>query len=106
MSNKKNAVERITFIVLLVGGEKVVHTYDAPPTLKEAEKLIKDMGHRIGTSLTNKKGVLLWFSNPNICYNPDNVLGVQFGSITEGQMKKAVAEAKKTMGYVKPESSD
>ena len=44
---------------------------------------------------------IMFFQNPSIQYNPRNVVGVEIGSITIGQIEKAIRETQKSVGFKK-----
>lgn len=93
---------KITFTVLLVNGEKIVHTYDVPSNFDEAMKFIEFWIERIAVALTRGKATSLSFPNPYICYNPDNVLGIQTLVMNAEELEEVIGNTqKKTMGFVK-----
>ena len=98
MVEEKDLLEEFIFTVHCVNGEKIIHKYEVPPTQKEAEKTIKDIFDMVFDALAGEKPNML-FLNPNIHYNPKNVVGVEYGGTTKGQIEKMIKESQKHIGY-------
>ena len=98
----EETVAKSIFTVLLVNGEKRTHTYEVSLAYKEARKFIKFMVKNIGEALRGGRTTFLYFENPSICYNPDNVLGVEWSVLGAKEFEEAVRKAqKKAVGYIK-----
>ena len=91
-----------TFTVLLVGGQRITHTYDAPLSYNEAKEFVERLVGHIAEAMTRGKARFLYFESPHICYNPDNVLGVEYTFIEAKEFEEAIRKAqRKAMGYTK-----
>jgi len=47
------------------------------------------------------KSPFLYLKNPRICYNPKNVVGVEFSYIATGEIENMIKEAQKRIGFKK-----
>ncbi|GAG91275.1 unnamed protein product, partial [marine sediment metagenome] len=76
-----------------------------PKTETLVEKLIDDLVKR-HSALGKGESGYVWYNNPNIIYNPDNVSGVEISGITEKEMEKMMRKAQRQIGYVPKISVD
>jgi hypothetical protein len=94
-------VVKLTFTVLLTNGLECKHTYDAPSSADEMQKLMDTTFDMIYDSLSGIKPMFLSFFNPYTVYNPRNVLGVRIEPVTTEELKKAIRKAQRKAGLVK-----
>ena len=92
---------KLIFTVLLVNGEKISHTYDVPLDRKKAVELVDYMAEMIVAAMTHRKETYLYFMNPSISYNPDNVLGVKLDAFEAKELEEAMKKAQKKAGFIK-----
>lgn len=100
MDKKGNSVKEITFTVHCINGEKIMHRYKVPSTIKEVEKLLDNIIDMTTAAIAGNKRIM-YLQNPNIEYNPHNIVAVEFGGITSGQIDQLIKETEKRMGFVK-----
>ncbi len=97
-------VAKITIKVYLVSGREITHTYDVPTSEKELQEFFKDMVGRelaLGRDSTN----YLYFENPSIIYNTDNVEGVELSSVGVKELESFLRKAQASMGFLKQKSN-
>lgn len=73
--------------VYLVGGKEITHTYSLPKLGEEWDKLVEDIIDRTEILSRSRSG-LLWFDNPLVTYNPENVLGIELSTIGVKELEK------------------
>ena len=95
-----DVVAKIMIKVYLVSGKEITHIYEVPKSDAELKQFIKDMVERT-LVLTRGDTGFLWFDNPNITYNPDNVLGIELTSIGVTELETILKKAQAKIGYVK-----
>lgn len=98
-----DVVAKILVKVYLVGGKEITHTYSPPKTESEMQQLIKDMVDK-AFGLTRGEQGYLYFDNPNITYNPDNVLGIEFSTVGVKALEaihETIRKAQTKIGYIK-----
>ncbi len=87
--------------VLTVGGQNLDHRYIMPSDDKEGEELVEKLTRMIIRAMSPKTPLLVWFDNPLIVYNPDNILGIRTDLVGSEQDKKAVGgRVKEKLGLV------
>jgi hypothetical protein len=100
MTNERKT-PKIILTVLLVGGEKMIHTYDVPLDREKAKELIEHMVEMISNVMTHRKDIYLLLLNPNITYNPDNILGIKADFFEAKELEKAIEKAQRKAGFIK-----
>lgn len=93
MTNERKP-PKIILTVLLVGGERISHTYDVPPDLGKAKELVKHLVETISSVMAHRKEIYLRLENPDITYNPDNILGIKFDIFEAKELEEAVEKAR------------
>jgi len=101
MSNRDH-VKKSVYRVILNSGQVMEHVYDIPNTKKEADKQLKEYAERIFMAMAPGVKGTLWFLNPPVVYNPDNVAAVEVQGITTSELEKAAKRASTKAGFVKP----
>jgi len=91
---KEHQKGKIIVTVLLSTGKEVRHAYDAGEEIEEVMSMVF-------TALGSHQTHYLSFNNPDIVYNPDNVLSVQFDYLSSMQIEKFRKQMKERMGYIK-----
>jgi len=87
--------------VLTVGGQNLDHRYLLPSDDKEAEEIVGKLATMIARAMSPKTSVLVWFDNPLIVYNPDNILGIRTDLVGSEQEKRAIgAQVKMKLGLI------
>jgi len=76
--------------VLTVGGQTIDHRNPIPTDEKEASRAIDKLAHMIMRAMAPKSSVLVWFDNPLIVYNPDNILGIRTELVGTEQEKQTI----------------
>ena len=95
-------VANIIIKVLLANGKEINHTYDTPKSEKDLKKFLRDVVDRTLILRRGQSGYL-WFDNPNVVYNPDQVSGIEITSIGVKQLEAIIRKAQAKTGYVKGE---
>lgn len=90
------------FTVLLATGEKRTHTLDVPSDHEKAMEFVEFWVDKISLAMTRGAAAYLWFPNPNITYNPDNVVGVEFRSIGAKELEEIITKTQpERIGFIK-----
>jgi len=89
------------FTVILNNGERVSHTYDIPSDDKKINEFADRMTEMISNSMKKQKNWLCWFENPLICYNIDNVLGIQTDTLESEELNEIIKKSYRKAGFVK-----
>jgi hypothetical protein len=76
--------------VLTVGGQSIDHRHLIPSDEKEASRAIDKLANMIMRAMAPKSSVLVWFDNPLIVYNPDNIIGIRTELVGTEQEKLAM----------------
>jgi hypothetical protein len=100
MTNERKPL-KITLTVLLVGGREITHTYDVPLDSEKASEFVKDMVEEISYVMTHRKGIYLILLNPNVTYNPDNILGIKADFHEAKELEEAIEKAQRKVGFIK-----
>jgi len=100
MTNERKT-PKIIFTVLLVNGEKIIHTYNVPLDGEKAKELIKSMVGLISYVMTHRKDIYLLLQNPNITYNPDNISGIKIDIFEAKELEEAIEKAQRKAGFIK-----
>ena len=74
-TEKKNL--QLILRVMTVGGHTTDHRYFMPSDDMKAEEFIEKLSSIITRAMAPKTSLLIWFDNPLIVYNPDNIIGIQ-----------------------------
>lgn len=93
-------VAKIIIKVYLVSGKEMTHMYEVPTSAKKFAGLIKDMVDR--TMALGRDSVdHLYFENPSITYNINNVEGVEMSSIGVKELESSLRKAQSRIGLIK-----
>ena len=95
-------VANIIIKVLLANGKEINHTYDTPKSEKDLKKFLRDVVDRTLILRRGQSGYL-WFDNPNVVYNPDQVSGIEITSLGVKEREAIIRKAQAKVGYVKGE---
>ena len=93
-------VAKIIIKVYLVSGKAIDHIYEVPKSDEEMEEFITDMVDRTN-SLVRGRIRYLWFDNPSITYNADNVEGIEISSLGVTQLETLLRKAQSKTGFIK-----
>ncbi|HEY78129.1 MAG TPA: hypothetical protein G4O09_03345 [Dehalococcoidia bacterium] len=101
MKKGQDIVAKILIKVYTVSGLTITHEYEPPPKNKLKE-FIKEMVYRSNLLCREEKG-LMYFDNPHITYNPDNVVGIEICSVGVSELKSAIEKAQRKAGLIRKE---
>ena len=76
--------------ILTISGQTIDHRYFIPSDDSEADKVVDKAATMIMRAMAPKTSALVWFDNPSIVYNPDNILGIRTDLVASEQDKKTV----------------
>jgi len=68
---------------------------------EEAEKFIEQMADMLIAALIAREVPSLFFQNPSILYNRDNVLGVEYKFVSPEELERFTERLNRKMGLVK-----
>ena len=100
MSEQKKTITAV-YTVLLPSGHEFEHEYEVSADFNEIKKFIHEMTDMMRKGLTRKEDAPLIFNNPVALYNPDNVSGIRFNSISTEALEEFNRDMTRKMGYVK-----
>jgi len=100
---KNEIVEKIIIKVYLVNGKEIPHEYYPPTSEKAGRNFIREIVHRMG-ALSRGENKHLYFENPHITYNPDNVVGIELSAIGAEELRKALERAQRRIGLIPKQS--
>lgn len=104
--NGNDYVIKMVLRVYLVTGQSIDHVYDMPSKQKDVDELLDRLVKSIYNAMKKEKPELLHLNNPLICYNIDNVIGIEIKGVTSKQIEDAIKKAqKKAMGFTKQSTS-
>lgn len=95
-------VGKVIIKVLLANGKEINHTYDMPKSEKDFRQFLGDIVDRTLILRRGQTGYL-WFDNPNVVYNPDQVSGIEITTIGVKELEAIIRKAQAKVGYVKRE---
>ncbi|MFC2025084.1 hypothetical protein ACFLTG_01535 [Chloroflexota bacterium] len=93
-------VAKIIIKVYLVSGKEITHIYEVPKSDKEMEQFLKDIIDK-EKALIRGEINYLYFENPNITYNSDNVEGIEISSLGVKQLELLLRKAQSKTGFIK-----
>jgi len=99
MVEEKDLIKECTFTVHCINGENIIHRYKVTPTVEELNKLVAVID-AVDKALAGKVPSLS-FENPDIHYNIRNVVGVEFSTISKGQIEAMIKKAQERIGFKK-----
>jgi hypothetical protein len=76
--------------ILTISGQTIDHRYFIPANDNEAENVVVKAANMIMRAMAPKTSALVWFDNPPIVYNPDNILGIRTDLVASEQDKKTI----------------
>ena len=76
--------------ILTISGQTIDHRYFIPPDDSEANNVVDKAANMIMRAMAPKTSALVWFDNPAIVYNPDNILGIRTDLVASEQDKKTI----------------
>lgn len=95
-----NIIAKIIIKVYLVSGREMIHTYKVPTSDKEFGEFVTDMVGRTG-ALMRDRIAFLYFENPRITYNVNNVEGIEISSIGVKELESLLRKAQAGVGFIK-----
>jgi hypothetical protein len=76
--------------ILTISGQTIDYRYFIPSNDNEAENVVDKAANMITRAMAPKTSALVWFDNPPIVYNPDNILGIRTDLVASEQDKKTI----------------
>jgi hypothetical protein len=96
---KSEIIAKVIIKVHLVNGEVIAHVYSPPTSEKEMKQFVDEIVDR-EKALTRGKIRFLYFENPGIVYNPDNVAGIELSTVGAEELKSALERAGRKAGFI------
>jgi len=78
----------------------VILNYDIPSDDKKAADFADKMSDMISKAMRKQENRVFWFDNPLICYNVDNVAGVQTDALESEELKEIIKKSYRKVGFV------
>lgn len=94
-------IRKAIFTVILNNGERISHTYDIPSDDKKLKEFADKITDMISNAMKKQKNWLCWFENPLICYNIDNVLGIQTDILESEELNEIIKKSYRKLGFAK-----
>ena len=100
--NEEEQAPKVFFRVMLTTGCDITHEYDLPLDQEEAKDFLNEMAEAIVSAFAGEEPRVLYYQNPNVAYNADNVVAVRADFVNAEEYEEAIQRAmKQPLGFRK-----